>query len=54
MNDDVIVQNMVDFIEKKEKEIQADKFMTDSGKAKKDAVQSILDELEREVANESQ
>lgn len=53
MNNQMIVQHMVDFIENKEKELQADKLNTDT-KAKKGIVQSILDELDSEVKNENQ
>ena len=43
---------MIDFIEKKEREIQANK-MNAENHAKSDVVKSILDELERETTNEN-
>lgn len=51
MSENEIVQHMVDFIESKEREIQADKF-TPEKKTQKDTVQAILDELDREVSDE--
>lgn len=53
MSEQSIVQHMVDFIEEKEKELQADKFNGGS-KVKKNVVQAILDELDAEVKNENQ
>ena len=50
MNDN-IVKHMIDFIEEKEKQLQASKFANDN-QAKADVVKSILDELERETKNE--
>ena len=52
MNEQAIVKNMIDFIEKKEREIQANK-MNAENYAKGDVVKSILDELERETTNEN-
>lgn len=51
MNEGEIVENMITFIMNKEKELQADRFASDN-KIKKDAVQAILDELDREVTDE--
>lgn len=53
MNSQSVVQHMIDFIEEKEKELQADKLNT-GNKSKKNVVQSILDELDTEVKNEDQ
>lgn len=50
MNDN-IVRYMIDFIEEKEKQLQASKFMNEN-KAKSDVVKSIIDELERKVKDE--
>ncbi len=50
-NSQAIVQHMVDFIENKEKEVQADK-LNAVNKVKKNVVQAILDELDTEVKNE--
>lgn len=51
MSEGEIVENMITFIMDKEKELQSDRFATES-KIKKDAVQAILDELDREVTDE--
>ena len=53
MNEQAIVKKMIDFIEKKEREIQANK-MNAENHAKSDVVKSILDELERVSADENQ
>ncbi|MEG0978166.1 MAG: hypothetical protein RSE56_02880 [Bacilli bacterium] len=45
MNDEIIVEKMITYIEKIEKEISNQKL--DEKKASKNAVDSILDELER-------
>ena len=52
MNDQVIVDKMVAFIEKKEREIQANKMSADN-QTKNDVVKSIMDELERVTENEN-
>ena len=51
MSDEVIVKNMIEFIESKERDLQASKFSNDS-KVKSDIVNNILVELEREIVNE--
>ena len=51
MNKETIINNMIEFIENKERELQANKMNADSF-AKNDVVKSILDELERETTNE--
>lgn len=51
MNENTIVQHMIDFVEKKEKDLQVSKLV--EAQAKTDAVKSILDELEHELANEN-
>ncbi len=53
MSSQEIVKHMVEFIERKEKELQADKLNT-GGKSKKNVVQAILDELDTEVKDEDQ
>lgn len=50
MNDN-IVKHMIDFIEEKEKQLQASKFSSDN-QMKSDVVKAIIDELEREVKDE--
>ena len=46
MNEHDVVEEMINFIEKKERELQANKLSVDS-QAKNDVVKMILDELER-------
>jgi len=50
MNDN-IVKHMIDFIEEKEKQLQASKFSNDN-QMKSDVVKAIIDELEREIKDE--
>lgn len=52
MNEEMIVNKMITFIEEKERELQANKMSADNH-AKTDVVKSIIDELEREIANEN-
>ena len=52
MSDNGVVNNMISFIEEKEKQLQAEK-MHGENSAKNDIVKAILDELEREVSNEN-
>lgn len=52
MNEQKIVQAMIDFVEKKEREVQNGKLS--STPQKSDIVKSILDELERVMADENQ
>jgi hypothetical protein len=52
MSDNGVVNNMIAFIEEKEKQLQAEKMLGESS-AKNDIVKAILDELEREVSNEN-
>lgn len=52
MNEQVIVDKMVAFIEKKERDIQANKMSADN-QTKSDVVKSIMDELERVTENEN-
>lgn len=52
MNEQAIVDKMIDFIEKKERELQTNKMSADNY-AKNDVVKSIMDELERETTNEN-
>lgn len=51
MNDSGIVNNMIQFIEEKEKQLQAAK-LANENQGKTDIVKSILDQLEREIKNE--
>ncbi len=52
MNEQAIVDKMITFIETKERELQANKMSADN-QVKNDVVKSIMDELERETANEN-
>jgi hypothetical protein len=52
MSDNGGVNNMIAFIEEKEKQLQAEKMLGENS-AKNDIVKAILDELEREVSNEN-
>lgn len=51
-NSKAVVEHMIEFVEKKERELQASKLSESQGKT--DIVKSILDELERETKNENQ
>lgn len=51
MNENDVVKNMIKFIEDKERQLQAEKMLGENS-AKNDIVKSILDELDKEVANE--
>lgn len=50
MNDN-IVNYMIKFVEEKEKQLQASKFINEN-QSKSDVVKSIIDELERKIKNE--
>jgi hypothetical protein len=52
MTKEEIVENMISFIEKEERNLQASKMANDT-KFKTDIVNSILDELEREINDEN-
>ena len=52
MNDREIVDKMISFVEKKERQNQLNKLTVDQSKG--DIVKSILDELERVSADEDQ
>lgn len=45
---EIIVSNMIAFIENKEKELQQNKLLSDQ-QAKSDAIKAILDKLEAET-----
>ena len=51
MNEHDVVEGMINFIEKKERELQANKMSVDS-QVKNDVVKMILDELERVSTDE--
>ena len=51
MNDSEIASRLILFIEEKERQIQASKLSVDQTKG--DVVKSILDELERVIADEN-
>ena len=50
-NNEDIVKHMIDYIEKKERQLQNDKLSNDQ-QAKRNIVKSILDELERSTKDE--
>lgn len=52
MTEQDIVKNMIEFIENKERELQANKMNSESH-VKSDIVKQIMDELERETNNEN-
>ena len=52
MNEQNVIDKMITFIENKERELQANKMNADNH-AKNDVVKTIMDELEREIANEN-
>lgn len=52
MSNEQIVENMIKFIQEKERQLQVDKLASD-GSAKTDVVKSILDELERVSKDEN-
>ena len=52
MNKNEIVKHMTKFIEDKEHQLQAEKMLGESS-ARNDVVKAILDELDKEVANEN-
>ena len=52
MSGNIVVNNMIAFIEEKEKQLQAEKMLGENA-AKNDVVKAILDELEKEVSNEN-
>lgn len=52
MNEQIVVNKMIEFIESKERELQANK-MNAENHAKNDIVKLIMDELERETTNEN-
>lgn len=52
MNDKIIVENMITFIEDKERQLQAQKLSTDTA-AKNDVINAILDRLEKEISDEN-
>ena len=51
MNEDMIISEMISFIEEKEKQLQVEKLTT--GQSKSDIVKAILDELESLTSNEN-
>lgn len=52
MNDKIIVENMITFIEDKERQLQAQKLSNDTA-AKNDVIKAILDRLEKEISDEN-
>ena len=52
MNENDVINNMIKFIEEKERQLQAEKMLGESS-AKNDIVKAILDELDKEVENEN-
>ena len=51
MNDQEVKQEMIDFIEQKEKELQQEKFLSAS-QIKNDVVKSIMAKLDEVIKNE--
>ncbi len=52
MTKEEIVKSMIEFIENEERNLQASKMANDN-KAKTDIVNSVLEELEREISDEN-
>lgn len=52
MNEQIVIDKMIDFIEEKERQLQIEKLSNDSN-AKKDIVKAILDKLDKEISNEN-
>lgn len=52
MTKEEIVKSMIEFIENEERNLQASK-MANENKAKTDIVNSVLEELEREISDEN-
>lgn len=52
MTKEEIVKNMIEFIENEERNLQASKMANDN-KVKTDIVNSVLEELEREINDEN-
>lgn len=53
MNKEKIVDEMIDFIEEAERDLQASKFASESKTSKSNIVNRILDELEKKVSDEN-
>ena len=53
MNDGVIIDNMISFIEEEEKNLQASKMTGGNATAKTDIVNNILEKLEKEIEDEN-
>ena len=53
MSDNGVVNNMIAFIEEKEKQLQTEKMLGENA-ARNDIVKAILKQLEKEVSNENQ
>ena len=51
MSDDLVVKNLIMFIEKKERDLQAEMFLS-KNQAKMDVVQAILKELDVQLQKE--
>lgn len=52
MNDSNVVNNMIDFIEEREKQLQAEKMLGENA-ARNDIVKAILKQLDKEVSDEN-
>jgi hypothetical protein len=52
MSDNKVVDSMIEFIEDREKQLQAEKMLGENS-AKNDIVKAILDQLDKEVSNEN-
>ena len=52
MSDSNVVNNIIDFIEEREKQLQAEKMLGENA-ARNDIVKAILKQLDKEVSNEN-
>ena len=52
MNEQKIIENMIQFIENKEKNLQQEKLLS-TNQIRNDVVKAIIDKLEEEIDNEN-
>ena len=52
MSENIVVNNMIDFIEEREKQLQAEKMLGENA-ARNDIVKAILKQLDKEVSDEN-
>ena len=53
MNKDQVISNMITYIEKAERDLQATSFAAESKTSKNEIVNSILNKLEQEINDEN-